>query len=61
MAERLKYKLTTVKEPPVLKKYVVTAENGIFKRGKLHKKGDLVDLEEKTAQGFIKLNQVKAK
>lgn len=59
--DNLKFNLKKVDKAPVLKKYVVTSENGIFKRGKLYKKGDLVDLEDKTAQGFIKYNQVKAK
>lgn len=36
-----------------LQKYQVVAENGIFKRGKLWKKGAIIELDKSTGQRFV--------
>lgn len=44
--------------PPVRKTYVVTAENGLFKRGQQYDQGSEIDLDIKTAENFIALGEV---
>lgn len=41
------------------KTYEVTAEEGIFKRGRLWFKGDIIDLDPITASRFIEANELK--
>lgn len=43
---------------PERRPYRVTAENGLFKRGKRYDHGDFVDLDEKTAAAFIEAGEV---
>lgn len=38
--------------PVERKPYLVTAESGVFKRGKQYDKGEIVQLDEKTAENF---------
>lgn len=44
---------------PQLVKVEVTAENGIFKNGKLTKKGQKVELDPNTAARFIEAGEAK--
>lgn len=45
-------------EPPVIKKYTVTVETGIFKNGRLYAKGEQIDMPEETGNGFVALSEV---
>jgi len=42
-----------------LQKYEVIAENGIFKRGKLWKKGAKIELDKLTGQRFVDNKELK--
>lgn len=44
--------------PETWKKYRVTAEDGIFKRGKLWTKGEEIELDPATADRFKALGEV---
>lgn len=39
-------------------KYVVTAEAGIFKNGKLYARGETIELQPKTAANFIAIGEL---
>ena len=41
-----------------LRLYKVIAEGGIFKRGKLWKQGETIDLDEQTGARFVKNNEL---
>lgn len=45
---------------PERNKYTVTSESGLFKNGKQYDQGDIVDLDEKTAENFINAGEVEA-
>lgn len=45
-------------EQPERKQYRVLAKSGLFKRGKLHKKGGLIELDQETADRFKELSEV---
>lgn len=43
----------------VTRTYVVTAEPGIFKRGRLWGTGETIDLDPATGQRFVELGELK--
>ena len=45
-------------EPPVIKKYTVMVEAGIFKNGRLYAKGEQIDMPEETGTRFLALGEV---
>lgn len=44
-----------------MQKYIVTAEKGIFKRGKLWKKGATIELDKVTGNNFVNNKELKVK
>lgn len=59
MADNLDIKLTPVEEVPARTTYVVTAAEGLFKNGQQYDKGDEVELDEQTADRFLKQEEIK--
>lgn len=45
---------------PERRPYIVTAESGIFKNGKLYEQGEEIMLDAKTAANFNNLGEVEA-
>ena len=52
--------LQEVENQPLRRAYIVTAETGIFKNGKLYEQGEEIMLDDHTATNFGNLNEVEA-
>lgn len=45
-------------EPTLLRPYRVTAEAGLFKRGRLWERGEQIELDPRTAANFLAVDEI---